>query len=1169
MPDLSLLTLQRRAGNAAVTAHLQRLRADAPPRPAPISPRADPRFAALAGQVGAKSTKAKAHQSARAETAKAQKAALAPPGDKLAQAQAAQAEQMGAAKPAGFDKAGFIAAVKAAIAAQAPKNLDEADSFGSSGKADAVKGQVAGKVGEGKARSAEDIEHKTAAAPDLGAARDKPVTPLASEPTPALGSVDAGSGMPAPAPSEQTDFTAGKAQTDQKMADAGVTEEQLAKSNEPEFTDALAAKKEGEAHSQTAPGAVRSAETATLADAKLGATGLGTTGLAGLAAAKAAGSQRTAAGKGAAKTKDELARAEITARIQSIFDATKADVTGILGALDGKVSSAFESGERQAREAFTAQHTREMRAYKDARYAGVSGAARWVADKLTSLPAEANQIFVRAKAAYEARMEGVISSVADLIGAELGRAKDRIAQGRNEIKAFVAKQPRDLRSVANNAATAMQAQFEQLEGEVDAKRDALVQDLAAKYVEARTAVDAEITKAQDENKGLWDRAKEAIGGAIETVLRLKDMLLGVLARAAGAIEKIIKDPIAFLGNFVNAVKGGIQNFATNIWTHLKKGLQAWLFGALAEGGIELPEKFDLKGIVQLVLSILGLTWQRVRARIVAKIGEPAMALVEKGVDVVKILVTQGLGGLWTWVLERVGDIKEMVMSQIKEMVVTQIIKAGITWLISMLNPAGAFIKACKMIYDVVMFFVEKAAQIKEFVDAVLDSVESIAAGGVGAVASKVENTLAKMLPVLIGFLASLLGLGGISEKIKKIIETIQKPVTKVVDWVIGKAVTFGKKVLAGAKRLGAKLKKKLGIKDETPAQKQARLDKGVAAAVAAANRFAGKAVAEKLLTPILTGIRLRYRLKRLNLVSDGGRWAVEGEVNPVTKKGTKASKPVAAHETAAGKALLGKKITQAGVKRVFDRAPSRDQVKGQILEELMSVSGGLGSRHAKEAQAKEPAAEFIPGRRITDEAGKQLTDGIVGVLLDAGGTPQVKILKVFEAKAGEKARAKLAAETDRLSQASAQTKAELRKEIEEDLLAAKFPLTTPHGGEPTPQQERDHNAKYRPIVRTQYKGLITRRMKAKYQQQEPGQAVKTVERVLGSSIKIDRVSRRVVNVAVTATPVVGVLPKDTSAGKATGTITGQGISFAMARVGITAADLGSLTSAVIRDKKKT
>ena len=38
-----------------------------------------------------------------------------------------------------------------------------------------------------------------------------------------------------------------------------------------------------------------------------------------------------------------------------------------------------------------------------------------------------------------------------------------------------------------------------------------------------------------------------------------------------------------------------------------------------------------------------------------------------------------------------------------------------------------------------------------------------------------------MLPIIIGFLASLLGLGGIGEKIREIVETLQKPVNKAVD----------------------------------------------------------------------------------------------------------------------------------------------------------------------------------------------------------------------------------------------------------------------------------------------------------------------------------------------------------------------------------------------------
>jgi hypothetical protein len=211
-----------------------------------------------------------------------------------------------------------------------------------------------------------------------------------------------------------------------------------------------------------------------------------------------------------------------------------------------------------------------------------------------------------------------------------------------------------------------------------------------------------------------------------------------------------------------------------------------------------------------------------------------------------------------------------------------------------------------MIYDVVMFFVEKADQIKEFVDAVLDSVESIVGGGVGAVASKIENTLAKMLPVLIGFLASLLGLGGISEKVKKVIETVQKPINKAVDWVVGKAVSYGKrflgfagkmgkKIKGAAKKVGAKIKSKLGIKEKTPEQiekdKQDRLKKGVSAGVAAANKFAGKRVAEKLLNPVLAVVKLRYRMKSLALVPGGAHWTVRGEVNPTLEEESKAAPP--------------------------------------------------------------------------------------------------------------------------------------------------------------------------------------------------------------------------------------------------------------------------------------
>jgi hypothetical protein len=148
--------------------------------------------------------------------------------------------------------------------------------------------------------------------------------------------------------------------------------------------------------------------------------------------------------------------------------------------------------------------------------------------------------------------------------------------------------------------------------------------------------------------------------------------------------------------------------------------------------------------------------------------------------------------------------------------------AGITWLISLLNPASAFIKACKMIYDVIMFFVTRGKQILDLVNAVIDSVSAIAKGAISVAANAVENALAKALPVAISFLASLLGLDGISEKIKTIIAKIQAPINTVIDWVIHQAVALVKGI-AGLFS-GGKDKDK---KEEYGPEKQAKIDAGL------------------------------------------------------------------------------------------------------------------------------------------------------------------------------------------------------------------------------------------------------------------------------------------------------------------------------------------------------
>ncbi len=780
-----------------------------PVAPTGVRPGEDPAFAQVKGNVKGFAKAKKDHPPAASKAKEAQDAALPPTDDVAGQAKAAKVDTMDA-QPAGtFDKKAFIAAVKIAIEAKSPKTLKEADNYKESGKAGEVKGEVKGMVTEGKEGSAKDIEGATEAAPDESKAVPKQVTPLAQEDPGKVAPIPAAGAVPKPVPAEQVNLEAGKHEANQEMAYANVSEEQLAKSGEPEFQGALADKKKAAEHADTAPGEYRQQEKETVAQGKEQAAAETTAGVAGMQGAKGAAMAKLVAAKGKTKSKDEAKRAEVTTKVQSIFAATEADVKKILDGIDPKVEKAFETGEAAAKASFESYVSAKMSAYKKDRYGGWLGGLRWAKDKLLGMPDKVNEFYDAGRELYLKQMDGVISRVADIVGGDLTAAKARIAKGRDEISAYVKTLSPDLQKVGNEAAQEIGEKFEQLESDVNDKQNEVVETLASKYVEARKGLDERIEALQAENKGLVDKAIGAIKAVINTIRELAAMLKNALARAASVIGDIIGDPIGFLGNLIGGIKGGIDKFFANIGAHLKKGLMGWLFGQLANAGIELPETFDLKGIIKLLASIFGLTWANIKNRIVMRIGKKAMDAIEAGVDIFQKLASQGVAGLWEMLVEKLGNIKDMIMEQIEDFVLTKIITAGITWLLSLLNPAAAFIKACKLIYDVVMFFVTNASRIAKFVNTVIDGVVDIAKGNVSAVVAKIEDALSQMVPILIGFIASVLGIGGIGEKIRSIIQKLQKPVMQAVDAVIKTGLKLAGPIIRGLKGVGAKAKAKI------------------------------------------------------------------------------------------------------------------------------------------------------------------------------------------------------------------------------------------------------------------------------------------------------------------------------------------------------------------------
>jgi hypothetical protein len=86
------------------------------------------------------------------KAAEAQAAAEPPQNERFSKAAAIQVETLSRQKPVTFDKKAFMAAVRQAIEAVTPRNLEEVENFKESGKVAQVKAQIGGLVAMHRSR---------------------------------------------------------------------------------------------------------------------------------------------------------------------------------------------------------------------------------------------------------------------------------------------------------------------------------------------------------------------------------------------------------------------------------------------------------------------------------------------------------------------------------------------------------------------------------------------------------------------------------------------------------------------------------------------------------------------------------------------------------------------------------------------------------------------------------------------------------------------------------------------------------------------------------------------------------------------------------------------------------------------------------------------------------
>ncbi|HMG13848.1 MAG TPA: DUF4157 domain-containing protein, partial [Saprospiraceae bacterium] len=333
-------------------------------------------------------------------------------------------------------------------------------------------------------------------------------------------------------------------------------------------------------------------------------------------------------------------------------------------------------------------------------------------------------------------------------------------------------------------------------------------------------------------------ATDFVSWGFNQVISLLEILFSVVApgampyvtKARSAFITIIKNPIGFIGNLVKAGKLGFQKFADNIFTHLKTALIKWITGPLGDAGVYIPKSFDLMEIIKLVLSVLGLTWQNIRTKLVKIIPEPVLVVLEKTASVLVTLVKDGPAAAWQEIKNELTELKDQLIAQVTQMISIEIVKAAVSKLATMLNPVGAVIQAIIAIYNTITFFIEKINQIGAVVGSFINSIASIAAGQVESAAQKVEETMANTLTLIISFLAKFAGLGNIPDKIVGIVKKIRQPIDRGLDKIVGWLGIMLKKMVSSVSQAGL------------PTDPNERLRLGMDSAIGVVNRFAGRKV---------------------------------------------------------------------------------------------------------------------------------------------------------------------------------------------------------------------------------------------------------------------------------------------------------------------------------------
>ena len=501
---------------------------------------------------------------------------------------------------------------------------------------------------------------------------------------------------------------------------------------------------------------------------------------------------------------------------------------------------------------------------------------------------------------------------------------------------------------------------------------------------AKVAIQTALTVASAVVTGDWEKALRALlEGALDMAGIGKESFYAFVGKSMDTIKKIVDNPGAFIGNLISAVGQGFGLFSDNFLKHLANGLVGWLTGTLSDVGLKMPNNFDISGIFDVVLQIMGLSKDKLLGKVEKKIGKDNMDLLKTVWGYAEAAIKGGLAGLWEHAKDHLSDLWDTVIGGIQSWLVEKLVTQAVLKIASMFNPVGAIVQVLLTAWNVYKFVKEQAAKIFALVNSVVDSLADIVAGNLGPAAKKVEGALAKLVPIVISFLANLLGLGGVADKVKEIIGKIQATVDKAVDKVIDKFWELGKKAFATVKGALSGDKKDEKTADAKPEEKKkeerdpAKLPKVTLATKSGAldlgwdAKKGGNTAVTKISGPKFAG---KVGAKAVpSMASEADKLQGEAKASASKHIGT-AKMQVVAADSKAGGWIRGEHDDLAGVKTSHD-------LLARALFEAADVLGAANSNATEDDVAMPKPTKFTSADGHTHTVWAEAKDGKAQVMV--------------------------------------------------------------------------------------------------------------------------------------------------------------------------------------------